>query len=93
VENQDKKQIKEWSVDFNYCRKCHGTKYKHILDGYCQPCFKQLESEEATITKQMRRCLMCCQKFYSTGSGNRRCDLCARKNFNFNSARYRININ
>jgi len=79
-----------WSKDYNYCRKCHSTRYKHILEGYCHNCFKQLEREREVDFK-MRKCLMCERPFNSTGPGHRRCDLCSRKK-NFNPDRYRINI-
>jgi len=86
------KYKKDWAEDWNYCRACHTTEQKHVLDGYCQACFKKMD-KEVTVTKSLRPCLVCHQSFYSYGPENRRCEICDRKPMNFNSDRYKIGLN
>lgn len=69
----------DWSVDFNYCRSCLTTEYKHIVLGYCQQCYKDLD-QEPDLDQKYRMCLKCDKRFFSKGS--RRCEPCLRKESN-----------
>jgi hypothetical protein len=79
-----------WSEDFQYCRLCHKTNHNHVMDGYCQKCFNDMELEKKREEK-LRTCLRCDKEFLSNGPGNRRCDICLRKDGG-NPHQYRISI-
>lgn len=80
-----------WSEDFQYCRLCLKTNYNHEMDGYCQKCFKDMEMEKKK-DKKTRTCLRCNKEFMSDGPGNRRCDLCLRRDSG-SPHQYRITVN
>jgi len=67
-----------WSEEYLYCRICYKTNHNHVMEGYCQKCFNAMELEKKKVKKD-RFCLKCGIKFQSNGPGNRRCDICLRK--------------
>jgi len=67
-----------WSDEFLYCRNCLKTNHNHVMDGYCAKCFNDMEMERRKEEK-VRFCLKCNKEFKSNGPGNRRCDVCLRR--------------
>jgi hypothetical protein len=67
-----------WSEDYQYCRMCLKTNHHHVMDGYCRKCLNEMELEKKLEEKE-RICLRCNKVFKSMGPGNRRCDICLRK--------------
>lgn len=70
--------MRDWSADWNYCRKCISSKNKHYSDGFCKICFFK-EEEKKQPNKKIRKCNSCSKSFTSFGFENRRCEECLRK--------------
>ena len=83
----------DWSDDYYHCRKCSGTIHRHVMDGYCQKCFDQLEGNPKNTLKNPRRCLKCSQIFLSEGPGNRRCENCLRREASYHRETHKVNVN
>jgi hypothetical protein len=81
----------DWSDDWYCCRKCHKTTHNHAMEGWCQKCFNSMEVEKKKI-EVARNCLKCDKSFTSYGPGNRRCDICLKKDSSMRY-RHRLNIN
>lgn len=83
----------DWSDDYHHCRKCYGVNYRHVMDGYCQKCFDQLEGNVKNNARTPRKCLKCNQVFSSEGPGNRRCENCLRREASYHRESHRVNAN
>lgn len=81
----------DWSEDYHFCRKCGNTNYNHVMEGYCQKCFDNLESDGKPHLKNSRKCLKCGQSFLSEGPGNRRCESCLRRETGYHRDSHRVN--
>jgi hypothetical protein len=89
--------MKEWSSEYKYCRECYKTTHKHVFLGYCKKCYDDMENDSAFESPKIkiRHCLKCDAEFYSKSSGNRRCDICLRKESNsthIDKNKYRVSI-
>jgi len=82
----------DWSDDFYHCRKCLSTNHRHIMDGFCQKCFDQLEADPKVPNKTQRKCLKCGQLFLSEGPGNRRCENCLRREACYHRESHKVNV-
>ena len=83
----------DWSEDFHFCRKCNTTNYHHVMEGYCQKCFDQLEGDNKIVLTNPRKCLKCGQSFQSEGPGNRRCENCLRRENGYYRDSHKISVN
>lgn len=88
---------KEWSPEYKYCRKCYETTHKHAFFGYCKKCYDDMEQEnDLSLPKlKLRKCLKCGDEFYSKGPGNRKCEVCHRKEAGsslIDKNRYKVSI-
>lgn len=85
---------KNWSTEYNYCKKCYKTTYRHVFDGICKKCYHDMEQEKVSEEKE-RRCLKCDAVFLSKGPGNRKCKECLTKDNNSkytDKHRHRVSI-
>ena len=86
---KEEKIDENWAEDYRYCRICHKTSSRHVMEGYCKKCFDKLEAD-VEFTTESRTCLKCGDTFQSEGSGNRRCNKCTKKDA---TSRYRHRLN
>jgi len=86
-----------WSREYLHCVECKKTIYKHVILGYCKDCYETLDEDNPLHKKKsktIRECLKCGTTFTSKGIGNRRCEICLRKEKDspIKGNRYRVSI-